>query len=37
MISDDDWFLALPGIVIYNDRKQEDFAYVYDNLFSGIS
>ena len=37
MYSDDDYFLSTPGIDIYNDRDEEDIAYVLDNLFSGIS
>ena len=37
MISDDEDFLNSPGIGIYNDRNQKDYAYVDDNKFSGIS
>ncbi len=36
MWSDDEWFLDAPGIRIYNDRNQKDFAVVDDNLFSGM-
>ena len=37
MCSDDEDFLNLAGITISNDRNQEDFAFVDDNFFSGIS
>ena len=37
MYSSDKYFLSTPGIRIYNDRNQEDLAYVDDNLFSGMS
>ena len=37
MISNDEYFLNTPGIGIYNDRNQNDIAYVNDNIFSGIS
>ena len=33
MHSDDKWFLYAPGMIIFNDRNQEDFAYVDDILF----
>ncbi len=36
MYSDDELFLDTPGIRIYNDRNQKDYAYVSDNQFSGI-
>ena len=36
MCSDDEDFLNTPGIGIYNDRNQKDFAGVADNLFSGL-
>jgi hypothetical protein len=36
MHSDDEDFLDTQGIRIYNDRNQEDIAYVSDKLFSGI-
>ncbi len=35
MYSDDKFFLKIPGITIYNDRKQKDVAGVDDDLFSG--
>ena len=35
MYSDDNYFLSIPGIDIYNDRKQKDIAIVTDDLFSG--
>ena len=37
MYSDDEWFLNAPGIGIYNDRDEEDLAYVHDIEFSGMS
>jgi hypothetical protein len=37
MQSNDKDFLFTPGIRIFNDRNEEDFACVDDNLFSGIS
>ncbi len=37
MVSDDDYFLTTPGIIIYNDRNQKDIAGVLDTLFSGMS
>ena len=37
MLSNDEWFLNTPGIIIQNDRNEEDFAVVNDKLFSGIS
>ena len=37
MILNDELFLDTPGIRIYNDRNEKDFAYVSDNRFSGIS
>ena len=36
MHSDDEDFLNTPGIRIFNDRNKKDFAFVFDNLFSGI-
>ena len=35
MYSDDEDFLNSPGIRIYNDRNEEDYAFVSDNEFSG--
>ena len=35
MCSDDKLFLQTPGIEIYNDRNQKDWAFVADNQFSG--
>ena len=37
MYSDNQWFLETPGIRIFNDRNQKDYAYVNNNMFSGIS
>ncbi len=34
MESNDNYFLGIPGIYIYNDRKQKDIAGVLNNLFS---
>ncbi len=36
MVSDDELFLNAPGIEIFNDRNQKDYAVVVDNQFSGI-
>ncbi len=36
MASNDDYFLYTPGIAIYNDRNQKDWAVVSDNEFSGM-
>ena len=36
MESNDEWFLYAGGIVIYNDRDEEDEAYVRDTEFSGM-
>ncbi len=36
MASNDEDFLDTPGIRIYNDRNEEDFAYVDDIVFSGM-
>ena len=36
MDSDGEYFLNTPGIGIYNDRNQKDFADVDDIIFSGI-
>jgi hypothetical protein len=29
-------FLNTPGIVINNNRNEEDFSYVFNNLYSGM-
>ena len=36
MSSDDEYFLGSSGIVIKNDRNQQDYTYVYDTRFSGM-
>ncbi len=36
MESNDEEFLYTPGITIYNDRNQKDYAVVRDNKFSGM-
>ena len=36
MISDNTFFLATNGIVIFNNRYYEDIAYVNDNFYEGM-
>ena len=36
MHSNDEAFLSLPGIDIFNDRYQEDYAVIADLVFKGM-